>query len=183
MIRLAAVPALAHVAAATALVLAAGAGAWSVSTAGPLAGFAAIPAAAAVAALAVGLVAGLAVLVGPSAALLVTAYGLSVLGSGSGLRADAAVVGPVAWLAVEAAWWSLEARRPVRLAPGLATRRVAVLAGGAAGSGAVGLVLLDLAGTGAGGGALLKALGVAAALGIAGLVAALARTGDRPVRA
>jgi hypothetical protein len=168
-------PRLAQVAAVVAVVLAGGVGAWSVATAELLAPFAALVAEAGFAMLVVGLVAGLGVLVGPAGVFTVVAYGLSLIGSGSGLRADAVVVGPVLWLALEAAWWSLEARHPIALARGLVARRAVTLVGTAAGSGGVALVLLDLAATGTAGGALLKAVGVAAALGIVALLAALAR--------
>ena len=173
-----AAPRPAHLLAGASLALAAGVGAWSVDEAATLAGFASLPATAAFACLLIGLLGGYGAWVGPAGALLVVAYALSVLGSGSGVRADAALVGPALWLALEAAWWSLEARRPLVVAPGLARRRVAVLVATAAGSGALGLVLVDLAAAGSGGGSLLKAAGVAAALALVGLVAALAR----PVR-
>lgn len=170
-----AAPRPAHLGAGASVALAAGVAAWSVAEAGPLAGFTSLPAWAALGCLAVGLLGGFGAWIGPAGALLVVAYALSVLGSGPGLRADAAVVGPALWLALEAAWWSLEARRPLVVAPGLARRRLAALLATAAGSGALGLVLLDLAAAGSDGGSLLKAAGVAAALGIVGLVAGLAR--------
>jgi hypothetical protein len=75
----------------------------------------------------------------------------------------------------ELSYWSLETRLSRPVSSGLAARRVALLSGLAAGSIAVGAVLVSVARVEPGGGLLLEAAGVGAAVALAAAVLALSR--------
>ena len=75
----------------------------------------------------------------------------------------------------ELAYWSLETRVSRPATPGIAPRRIAFLSGLVAGSIAVGAILVSVARIEPGGGVLLEAAGVAAAVAAAAMVFALSR--------
>jgi hypothetical protein len=75
----------------------------------------------------------------------------------------------------ELAYWSLETRVSRPATPGIAPRRIAFLSGLVAGSIAVGAVLVSVARVEPGGGLILEAAGVAAAVAAAAIVFVLSR--------
>ena len=75
----------------------------------------------------------------------------------------------------ELAYWSLEDRRSRAAVPGMTPRRVGRVTGAVAGALVVGTVLAAVARVDAGGGLLLEAVGVTAAVAAAALVLALSR--------
>lgn len=75
----------------------------------------------------------------------------------------------------ELAYWSLEERLSRPAVPGLAARRIARVTGLVAGTLVFGVVLAAVARIDAGGGLLLEAAGVTAAVGAAAVVLALSR--------
>ena len=75
----------------------------------------------------------------------------------------------------ELSYWSLETRLSRPVTGGVATRRAALLSGLVAGSIAIGAVLVSVARIDAGGGLVLEAAGVAAAVALAAAVLALTR--------
>jgi hypothetical protein len=75
----------------------------------------------------------------------------------------------------ELSYWSLEARQSRPAVGGIAARRIALLSGLLAGTIAVGAVLVSVARIDAGGGLVLEAGGVAAAVALAAAVLALSR--------
>jgi hypothetical protein len=75
----------------------------------------------------------------------------------------------------ELAYWSLETRLGRPASSGLAARRIALLSGLVAGSIAVGAILVSVARIDPGGGLLLEATGVAAAVAAAAFVFTLSR--------
>lgn len=75
----------------------------------------------------------------------------------------------------ELSYWSLETRLSEPAVPGIAARRLALLSGLVAGTIAVGAVLVSVAEIEAGEGALLDAVGVAAAVALAAALFAFSR--------
>lgn len=75
----------------------------------------------------------------------------------------------------ELAYWSLETRVSRPATPGIGPRRIAFLSGLVAGSIAVGAVLVSVARVEPGGGLILEAAGVAAAVAAAAIVFVLSR--------
>jgi hypothetical protein len=75
----------------------------------------------------------------------------------------------------ELAYWSLQTRLSRPAVPGIAARRIALLAGLVAGSIALGAALVSVARVEPGGGLLLELAGVAAVVAAAALVLALSR--------
>jgi hypothetical protein len=148
-------------------------GAFAVRSAGEFELLAAGLAAAATAVLAAGLWRGRSIVV---PWVLLGLGGAAALALAEGVDPGRAPLFAAGLLAVgELSYWSLETRLSRPAVGGIAARRLALLSGLVAGSIAVGAVLVSVARIDTGGGLLLEAGGVAAAVTLAAAVLALSR--------
>jgi len=125
--------------------------------------------------LAFALLIGAPALIGPCVAALAGAVALSLFGSGSALRVDAIAAGVLLYVVIEAAYWSFEWRRPLRVEPGILVRAILPIPVVALGAAAGGMALLTAAGFVDANGIAVEAVGALAALGVVAVVVGLAR--------
>ncbi len=117
--------------------------------------------------------------IGPSLALLGTAYAVSVAGRGQSADQLVIAFAPLLLVGAELAYWSVESPASVRPEPVVVLRRVAAVLALAVLASAVAAFLLASSDLVVEGGVELLAAGVAAATGVLALVARLARRGAR----